>query len=232
MKKYLYVISIFLSLSWIISFCIFNGYLWFVYPDRELYPIMGIDVSHHQWTIDWKKVSESWVWFVYLKATEWDDWVDKKFIDNYIGAKTNHIPVGAYHFYSLRISPELQLNNIINTLSWKILDLPIVVDLEFWWNSITRPSVESVQKSLIILLDGIEKFQNKKPILYITYEFKDQYLSWFKKYPIWIRDIFWHPHNDLDWIIWQYKNRGHIHGIDGFVDLNILSGSIDNFIKN
>lgn len=231
MKKYLYIISIFLSISWIISFCIFNWYLWFVYPDRELYPIMGIDVSHHQWVIDWKKVNESWVWFIYLKATEWDDWIDKKFEVNYLGAKLNHIPVWAYHFYSLRIAPELQLKNIVNTLSGKILDLPIVVDLEFWWNSQYRPSIDSLQKDLIILLDGIEKFQNKKPIVYITYEFKDQYLSWFKKYPIWIRDILWHPYNDLDWIIWQYKNRWHISWIDGFVDLNVLSWSIDQLLK-
>lgn len=230
MKKYIYSISLVVIILWAIGFSIYNGYLWFVYPDRERFPIMGIDVSHHQWDINWQRVSESWVWFVYLKATEWDDWVDRKFEQNYIGAKLYNIPVGAYHFYSLRISPEDQLNNIINTLSWKNLDLPIVIDLEFWWNSQFRPSVEAFQKDLTMLLDGIEKFQKQKPILYITYEFRDVYLSWFKDYPIWIRDVLGHPDTNLNWLIWQYKHRWHIKGIDGFVDLNVLSWSISHLV--
>lgn len=231
MKKYVYIIPIILFILGIISFCFYNWNLWFVYPDKERFPILGIDVSHHQWIVDWKKVKESWIGFAYLKATEWDDWVDKKLEENYFGTKTNHIPVWIYHFYSLRISPEAQLKNIINTLSWKTFELPIVIDLEFWWNSQIRPSVEAFQKDITFLLDWIEKYQNRKPILYVTYEFKDYYLSWFKNYPIWIRDIVSYPDEDLDWIIWQYKNRWHINGIDGFVDLNVLSWSIDKLLK-
>ena len=115
MKKYVYIVSIILFILWIIWLSFYNWYLWFVYPDRNQFPILWIDVSHHQWTIDWKKVKVSWVDFAYLKATEWDDWVDKKFEENYIGTKINHIPVWVYHFYSLRIPPEDQLKNIINT---------------------------------------------------------------------------------------------------------------------
>lgn len=231
MKKYLYTIAVVLSTLVIISFCLYNWYLWFVYPDKTRFPVFWIDVSHHQWSIDWKKVKDSWVSFAYLKATEWDDWVDKKLEENYFGAKINNIPVWIYHFYSLRISPEAQLKNIVNTLSWKTFDLPIVVDLEFWWNSKIRPSVEVFQKDLSFLLAWIEKYQSRKPILYVTYEFNDSYLSWFKKYPIWIRDIIKLPDENFDWIIWQYKNRWNITGIDGFVDLNVLSWSIDKLLK-
>ncbi len=230
-KKYIYILSVLLFIWSIIWFSLYNWYLWFVYPDRNQFPILGIDVSHHQWTIDWKKVKEAWVGFVYLKATEWNDWVDKRFEENYTGTKINHIPTWIYHFYSLRIPPEEQLKNIINTLSWKTFELPVVVDLEFWWNSKMRPAVEDFQRDLIFLLDWIEKYQNRTPILYITYEFKDYYLSWFKKYPIWIRDIIGYPDSDLDWIIWQFKNRWHINGIDWFVDLNILSWSINQLLK-
>lgn len=231
MKRYFYIIPVIIFILAIISFCFYNWNLWFVYPDKEKFPILGIDVSHHQWIVDWKKIKESWVDFAYLKATEWDDWVDKKLEENYLGTKTNHIPVWIYHFYSLRISPEAQLKNIISTLSWKTFELPIVVDLEFWWNSQIRPSVKTFQEDITFLLDWIEKYQNKKPILYVTYEFKDYYLSWFKNYPIWIRDIVSYPDENLDWIIWQYKNRWHINGIDGFVDLNVLSWSLDKLLK-
>lgn len=56
----------------------------------------------------------------------------------------------------------------------------------------------------------------------MTYEFREAYLGTdFDDYPIWIRDIFALP-NIASWTLWQYKSRGHISGIDGFVDLNTI----------
>ncbi len=48
----------------------FAAWLWFRHyaPDRERYPIRGIDVSHHQGPVDWQKVAADDVAFVYLKS--------------------------------------------------------------------------------------------------------------------------------------------------------------------
>lgn len=50
--------------------------------------IHGIDVSHHQGTIDWAKVKEQMpnLEFVYVKASEGEDYVDPMFRANAKGA--------------------------------------------------------------------------------------------------------------------------------------------------
>ena len=209
-----------------VSILFSQGILWFVYPDRAIYPIRWIDVSHHQGIIDWHNVAQSDVQFAYLKATEGDDWKDERFAEYYSGARVNHIPVWAYHFYSLRIPGELQLHNIVDTLSGKILDLPIAIDLEFWGNASVRPSVIEFRQELRKFLEWVERFQWRKPILYLTREFQDAYIgNDFSGYPLWTRSIFSFPDSSY-WTIWQYKSRGHIDGIDWLVDLNVYSGSI------
>ena len=52
--------------------------------------ILGIDVSHHQGSIDWKKVKRAKpdLAFVYVKCTEGKDYVDPKFKVNAEGASS------------------------------------------------------------------------------------------------------------------------------------------------
>jgi lysozyme len=81
----------------------------------------------------------------------------------------------------------------------------------------------------------VEKFYHKKPILYVTYEFYDRYLS--NKYPnqpIWISDFY--SFNKLpaladrqSWLFWQYSERGSIAGISTLVDLNVFNGNKTKF---
>ena len=60
----------------------------------------GIDVSHHQKKIDWKKVrfwKNKKINFVYIKATEGETYKDSFYSQNILGAKENEITVGSYH---------------------------------------------------------------------------------------------------------------------------------------
>jgi lysozyme len=44
---------------------------------------------------------------------------------------------------------------------------------------------------------------------------------------IWIRDIVKYPSIDNSkWVFWQYHNRGHVDGIDTFVDINVFKGNL------
>ena len=67
-------------------------------PRPSDYAIHGIDVSKYQGDIDWNKVKDSGVKFVWIKATEGGDHTDEKFAANWAGAKAAGIPRGAYHF--------------------------------------------------------------------------------------------------------------------------------------
>ncbi|MCA8898009.1 MAG: hypothetical protein KDA39_04740, partial [Hyphomonas sp.] len=44
----------------------------------------GIDLSHHNGRIDWDRLGEAPLDFIYLKATEGRDWKDPRFQDNWL----------------------------------------------------------------------------------------------------------------------------------------------------
>jgi lysozyme len=206
------------------------GIFWPNTPSITQYPVRGIDVSHHQGDINWFKVSQQNYKFAYIKATEGDDFVDKSFTVNWQQAKDNGLIVGAYHFYSLRFTAISQAKNFIQTVP-KELSLPPVVDLEFGGNSQVRPTIDEFQNELNIFLSTIAKHYNQKPLIYTTYEFYKHYLgSKYNDYQLWIRDIFFYP-KSLNWTFWQYKNRGRVSGIKGYVDLNVFNGSLDSFSR-
>ena len=45
--------------------------------ERE-YSVLGIDISEHTGKIDFKKIPPKKIQFIYIKATEGEDYVDKK----------------------------------------------------------------------------------------------------------------------------------------------------------
>ena len=58
----------------------------------------GIDVSYHQGTIDWKKVADSGIEFVMIRAGYGKNTVDKKFLENIAGAHDAGLDIGIYWF--------------------------------------------------------------------------------------------------------------------------------------
>src|SRR5687768_1484289 len=75
------------------------GYVRLNYPSDERYPIRGIDVSHHQGAVDWKKVEAAGIDFAYIKATEGRDHRDPRFDANWRAAE-GALARGAYHFFT------------------------------------------------------------------------------------------------------------------------------------
>src|SRR5690349_93936 len=91
----------------------------------------GIDVSNHQGTVDWEDVASDGVSSAYLKATEGDDFVDKRFAENWSGAASAGIARGAYHFFTLCSSGAAQAANFLRVLPTDGQALPPAVDLEY-----------------------------------------------------------------------------------------------------
>ena len=235
-KMFILVFIIFFLLLLILIELISNGYIWFVYPSKKKYPVRGIDISHHQGEINWDKVKNTKLKFVFIKATEGHDFIDQDFINNWNNSKKIGLIRGAYHFYSLRIPGKDQALNYINNVPKEENTLPPVIDLEFGGNSKVRPSKMKFKRELLAYVYEVEKFYNKKPVFYITNTF---YKTYFKgdeellKYDIWIRNIYYEPGKigENKWIFWQYNSRGHIDGIKGFVDLNVFVYDEEYFKK-
>ena len=60
--------------------------------------IHGIDMSHYQGNVFWEAVGETKMAYVYLKATEGGNHIDKKYKENIDFAHQYGIKVGSYHF--------------------------------------------------------------------------------------------------------------------------------------
>lgn len=195
-------------------------------PDRDRYPIRGIDVSHHQKDIDWARVAAADVAFAIVKATEGGDWVDRLFARNLREAKAAGLTVGAYHFYRFCKSGAEQARNFLAAVPRDADLLPPVVDIEFAGNCPDRPSVEALRKELADYLALVEPAFGKQAIIYIIGEAEQVYRDALPDRQVWVRSLFNHPGHEK-WRYWQYHNMGRVDGIEGDVDLNVLSGNKD-----
>jgi len=201
------------------------------------YSVHGIDVSKHQGTIDWERVSqmkknEIQISFVFIKATEGITRQDNKFETNWKQAGQNDLLRGAYHFYYPSRDADKQADNFIKVVKLAKGDLPPVVDIEYS----NGKSAKKICDDLKVFLVRLENHYGVKPIIYTNINFYNTYLKdSFDEYPLWIAGYFDHDrfYNEFTttWILWQHSERGKVDGIRGNVDFNVFNGSLDKLEK-
>lgn len=199
------------------------------------YSIHGIDVSHHQSSIDWQDVKDMRVknirmGFSFIKATEGLGRVDAQYRRNWYNAKAAGMPRGAYHFFIASKSGKAQAENFIETVSLSPGDLPPVLDVE----QTNGASVADVRQRVKDWLDMAEAHYKVKPIIYTNVDFYENYLAGvFDNYPLWVAHylIKDKPRIERKWLFWQHSERGHVNGIDAFVDFNVFNGDSSDFKK-
>ncbi len=178
----------------------------------------GIDVSQYQGEIDWSKVSESDISFVFIRSSMGIDGKDKCFEYNYIEAKKEGFNVGVYHYYRPNENSMQQFDNLRNVLSNKLLDFPIVIDIEV---SSTIQPMDRLIIGVNKLSVAIEEEYGIKPIIYTgEYFYKDNIEGGILDNELWIANYSKHPIVDCD--IWQYSDKGIVSGIKGNVDMNLI----------
>lgn len=179
-----------------------------------------LDVSRHQGNIDFKRVAQSPVKWIYLKATEGSTHVDPKFLEYARDAKAVEMKVGAYHYFSERSSASDQAAHFLNMLRQVDIDLIPVVDVEV--QKLYTP--DQLCDSLQVFLDCVEKEFGCKPMIYSGEKFFTRNLLPFSKsYPVWLakysKDA---PDVDVDVMLWQSTESGLINGIAGMVDVSVF----------
>ncbi len=207
---------------------LYFGVIRFNYPSKSEYPVRGIDISHHQGIINWEQLKMEDIHFVIIKATEGADYQDPRFAENWRNSHDNGYLTGAYHFYRLCKTGEEQAENFIRTVPNMSDNIAPTIDLEFGGNCETNKTTKQILEEIERFMQILEEHYGKKPIIYVTQEFYDEYLiDQFILNPIWIRNIFFKPElpDDRDWLLWQFANRAHLDGIDMYVDLNVLNGN-------
>ena len=121
----------------------------------------GIDISHHQGEIDWsifKDKVDSTIRFVYCKATEGTNFIDKQWSENRKQLQKLKIVHGAYHFFSPKKPAKIQATHFLNQYSYKQNDLPPVLDSETEGSS----DKELISKMKIWLTE-VEEKTGKRP---------------------------------------------------------------------
>ncbi len=197
------------------------------------YTVHGIDVSHHQQTINWGEVKAMQIknihiGFSFIKATEGINDCDAKFSSNWQQANEIGLTRGAYHFFNPSKSGLLQAKNFIKNVQLNPGDLPPVLDIE----QINLVSKQDLQLRVAEWLTIIEKQYQTKPIIYTSAVFYSTYLAdKFDDYPLWVAHYLVKnkPRINRSWTFWQHNEMGHVNGIQRFVDFNVFNGDSTAF---
>jgi lysozyme len=221
---------------WVSSY--FNRPRFVRYPGFDInipvnYSIHGIDISHHQGSIDWSevkamKVRNIKVGFTFIKATEGANTIDEAFRKNWFNAKEIGLPRGAYHFFVASKSGKVQAENFIQTVTIQKGDLPPVLDVELI-NGTSKADLQQRVKDWLVV---VENKYNTKPIIYTNADFYENYLAGaFDDYPLWVAHYLVEdkPRIARNWLMWQHNEKGHVNGIDAFVDFNVFNGDSADF---
>tara|TARA_Y100001963_G_C6775953_1_gene447324 strand:- start:818 stop:1666 length:849 start_codon:yes stop_codon:yes gene_type:complete len=194
----------------------------------DIYP--GIDVSRWNGNVPWARIDQSQVQFVWVKASQGQDWYDKSREHNFVGCRAEGIPVGGYHFPSPHIGdskdPKLEVQQFVRALG-RIEDgdmLP-VLDLEA---GVKGDRAHNLQWALEFL-EEFEKETGLRCIVYTAEWYKRSYLpknlGTLTTYPLWVADYTkpfeeggrYEPDGFCGWqeySVWQWTGKGYVDGLD------------------
>ena len=218
--------------------------------------IYGIDISKYQHIRGKKKYPIYWnrlrishlgtlskknvsgvvdypVSFAFIKSTEGSSVKNPYYAADYRAARRRGIPVGTYHFFSVKSTATSQAHYFISNTYFHSGDLPPVLDVEP-----TRRQIEDMGgatelfKRIRTWMNIVEQRAGVKPILYVNQTFVNRYLSQApdikRNYRVWIaRYGEYKP--DVKLAFWQLCPDGRVSGITGEVDINVFNGYRDKF---
>lgn len=193
--------------------------------------MLGIDISHHNGVIDWKKVKADpqGIQFCYIKATQGMDFTDPKFVANVQSCKAAGIKWGAYHYatwnnHNVTADAKFEAAHFLSKV--KMLgepDMPLVLDAE----SNEKPSLspQELLTFITIFMGELEK-AGYKPVFYSYPGWINSYLPknhGLGKYPLWLADYDGAINKVNGWTspwMHQYSEKGKVNGISTNVDMN------------
>lgn len=207
--------------------------------------LFGIDVSHHNGVIDWKKVKAAGVSFAILKCMyeAQSHRIDEQFEANYKGCWENQIETGVYIFIASASikDPVADAEALIRHLDKRYLPYGIWLDLE---SDVLRAQGGKKISELAYLYAEKFKAAGHNVGIYcnvdwynnvILQDLKKDFYFWIARYPK-ADDGLYHATSKLkpnmqSCVAWQYSSKGHVPGIKTNVDMDIdFYGNTKGFI--
>ena len=185
--------------------------------------LKGIDVSEHNGTINWQKVKNAGINFAIIRlgwiGNKNNHTIDKKFEENYNGAKSVGIKVGVYVYSYVNSSIAMQnaIEWVQSRLSRKTLEYPVFLDVE-------DEQIASLDKGTLTILckQFCERITGFQTGVYANLNWftNKLYINELVNYKIWLAQWANDYSKDFKVDMWQYTSDGQVNGIEGRVDLN------------
>ena len=192
---------------------------------RDLDPgSIGVDVSHHQGEICWETVAEEDIGFAYIKATQGDKFRDTLWEKNFRGATASGLPVRSYHYADPYRSkgPDVEAAHYLSVvgqpqtavLDWEGAALRLGGDEQADWIGRWLTAVDPGSMVVYCSLDTLGELKGKVSGI-------DWWVAW------WDSSYMMHypPPDHIKSTgaeCWQFTSRGHVQGISGPVDMNLV----------
>ena len=192
----------------------------------------GIDVSEHQYDIDWQQVAADGIEFAIIRTgyrgyTSGGLYEDKYFRQNMEGALNAGLQVGVYFFSQATSRREAheEAAYVLEQIKDYHVTLPVVFDMEILGENYRtyNMSRRTLYGATCAFCEDI-KAAGYEPMIYMT-----QYLGYQKytlrelsDYGFWFAEYYVdYPSFIYDIDIWQYSDTGSVAGISGNVDLDV-----------
>lgn len=200
--------------------------------------VKGIDVSHHQGVIDWKKVAGDGVKYAIIKASEGVSRIDPKLSVNATGAKANKILTSFYHYARPENNAaDKEASHFATAVLGLHVDFPLVLDVE---GEASKIGKSKLTQWCEVFCTTLKRLTGKDVMIYTGASFAKDYLGApLGKYPLWVanygRGLTKAPMQNPTWSVWslyQYTETGKVNGISGNVDVNVMNKAFyDNYTK-
>lgn len=188
---------------------------------------LGLDISFWQGDVDFYKLKENGVDFVFLRVgtsngIDGDYILDKKFEQNIERAHEAGIPVGIY-FYSYANSEERARADalwVLEQIKDKEVTLPIAFDWENWsfYNDF-HLSLMGLSDMAAGFIEEVEK-AGYEGMLYSSKSYLEKVWP-SHNHRVWLAHYTNQTNYQGDYEYWQMCSDGLIPGINGFVDIDI-----------
>ncbi len=192
--------------------------------------ITGIDVSKYNKDIDWEKVKASGIEYAIIRlgyrGSGSGSLVEDSYYEKNIkGARAAGLKTGVYFFtQALNETEAVEEASMVRELCPREqLDLPVFLDVESSGGRGDDLTKDQRTKNIRAFAQTLETYGYRAGVYankrwftaYINADELEDFTIWLAQYKV------KRPTYDGRYDLWQYSSRGHVDGIEGYVDLDL-----------
>lgn len=201
----------------------------------------GIDISSYSGDIDWKKVKDSGIDFVMVRAggrlygENGDLYADERAVEYINGAKSEGLKVGVYFFSQATTNEEAveEADYVKEILGDIKLDYPVAYDWEIIKDDEARTDSVTATQATECARAFCERIKSYGYIPMIYSPSRELYFKYdltrLADFDIWYCEYSDVPTFYYEFSMWQYSSEGQVDGVEGNVDLNICFTNIADY---